>query len=358
MSIEEAFDKAFDKSGVKDVAEEAAPAPDIAPTLEAGDAPDVADEGEHDVEKDAAPDAESAPEGQEAEAKTDPDEDVLGDVPQNLPADWKNVIKINPATKPLVLKQFQEGNRLIYKKSAALSAEHQQLSEAHTQVKTYLQALTTDIEPVIKERFGGDTNAFAAGVNRLVKGLFHPQEWRRYEAIKELAAAALPNGFDEATAPDPHQRQLYDMAEQTQEALKQRIQPQPAPQQQAPQQEDRTATIQSELDNISRYNGAAKEFIGEGSNAQIIIEKYRQATEANPDLTVGAAVVEAVNAAMKEKHDKATAAAAQQNVAAKRQIASGLSFKGGNKTGGPSSGAKVGLDDAFEKAWAGIQKKA
>lgn len=353
MSIEEAFDKAFDKSGVKDVAEEATPAPDIAPTPEAGGAPDVEDAGNPAIEKDAETDDESAPEGQESETEAEaaPQDDGLKDVPENLPADWKNIIKQNPATKAVVLKQFQEGNRLIYKKSSELSA-------AHNQVQTYMRALTTDIEHVIKERFGGDTNAYAADVNRLVKGLFHPQEWRRYETIKELAAAALPNGFDESTAPDQNQRHLYDMVEQTQKALQQRIQPQPAPQQQAPQQADHTATIQSELDNISRYNSAAKEFIGEGSNAQIIIEKYRQATEANPDLSVGAAVVEAVNAAMKEKHDKATAAAAQQNVAAKRQIASGLSFKGGNKTGGPSAGAKRSLDDAFETAWAGIQKKA
>jgi len=350
MTIDKAVAKAFDSLD----AEQKTAVESGAGEQEETTAPAVADAGGEE-KHDAPPETEeAAPDGEAVSAQQDEKETAaavepdLSGVPENMPADWKNIIKQNPAAKDAVLKQFRDGNRLIYKKST-------ELSNLHNQVQAYMGALTQDLTPVIKERFGGDTNAFAADVNRMIKSLYHPEEWRRYEAIEEIVAAVLPNGFDTANLPDKHVRSMMKMLERQQ---------QPAPRQEPQQRHEpvrdeatRAAElIQQEFDNLSRYNSAAKKFIEDEANSRLINEKYRQATEANPHNSVGANAIEAVRMAMDEQATKAAESAAQRQAAAKREAARGLAFGSSQKQGDGERARQVGIAAATELAWEKVVK--
>lgn len=259
------------------------------------------------------------------------------DLPQNLPAEWRELISQNPAAKDIVLKQFANGNKLIYNKA-------NELNRAHGQVQEYLGLLTKGIEPVIAERYKGDRNIFAADVNRLIGGLFSPHKFKRYEAVKEIVESVLPDGFSETDMPDQHTRFMLEQVGR----LTASQQP-PAPQKPAAQEpKNHTEHFQREIDTLSRYNADAKKFIDDLDNAKLIVEKYRQISSANPNNDLGANVVEAVFEAMKEQAES-SAKAAQE---AKRQAASRLSIVGSQEAKADGTGRVKTARQAAAEAWA------
>lgn len=273
---------------------------------------------------------------------------AIADLPTHIPQEWRNVIKANPSTKELVLKQFNEGNKIINRKTF-------ELTNAHKHVEQYLGVLTTGLEGVVKEKYQGDRNIFAADVNRLVQALNHPQPWKRFEALKEITQAALPNGYDEESAPDPTQRALFDQIEE----LK-RLNVRPAQQAQQPAQQeqkvDETPLIRRELDNVSRYNAEARNFINDPANASLIADKYRQLLAANPD-DLGANVINAVFEAMQERAKASATAVSRDQQEAKRLKAAQLSVDGSRNSRETLSPEIMSGTDAARAAMAELRQK-
>lgn len=278
--------------------------------------------------------------------------DPLADVPTHIPPEWRELIKQNPAAKGLVLKQFSEGNKIINKKTF-------ELTKAHQQVESYLKVLTTGLDHVVQDKYKGDRNIFAADVNRLVQNLNHPQAWKRYEALQEIAKMALPDGYDAQQAPNANERAIFEQLEEL-KRLRQEP-PRAAPVQEQPQQPsgpEHTQSIQRELDNISRYNAEARNFIGDPANATLIIDKYRQKLATNPDPSeMGVNVMNAVFEAMQEKAKSSAAAAARETQEAKRQTAAQLSMPGTRNSREPPPPKIENGTDAARAAMAELRQR-